>query len=298
MDFDITKDADEMSKKAAKHIAEVINKNIAEKGHAVIGLATGSTPIGVYKELVEMHQKGEIDFSKVTTFNLDEYVVDKKEQPDFYQKYESYHGFMEEHLFKHITQGPNAMKRENIHVPNGMADDLQQECRDYEKAIKDAGGIDLQLVGIGKNGHIGFCEPGSPVDGRTSVVTLKQDTVDENTNKFGFAAPQAISMGLGTVMDAKEVLLIADGPKKAPVLKFTGRHVARHATEENFEAKKAAEVAENPSMILSYHPNAHAIIDEKAAGLMLFKAEEMRCGGKSWQAYNDSRAAQESGKTL
>lgn len=273
MEFTITQTPEDMDKAAARKIAEVINHEVASRGKAVIGLATGSTPIGVYKELVEMYKRKEVDFANVTTFNLDEYVVNGKEHPDFYKSDQSYHGFMDKHLFNHVN-----IKRENIHVPNGMATDLAKECADYEAAIKKAGGIDLQLVGIGENGHLGFCEPGSPLNARTSVVNLKKETVAVNTAKFGFAAPQALSMGLGTIYDAKEILLIANSATKAPILKNTGRHVPWLGTEADITDKMDMTVKSNPSLMLHYHKNASAIVTADAAAGVGFSTEEILAG--------------------
>ena len=219
-----------------------------------------------------MHKEEGLSFKNVITFNLDEYVVDKNKNPDFYSKYESYHGFMQEHLFKHID-----IKPENINVPDGMATDLNKECREYEKKIKDAGGIDLQLVGIGVNGHIGFCEPGSPLNGQTSVVNLAQKTVDVNNKKFGFAAPQALSMGLGTVADAREILLIATGESKAPIIENLGSTAIPNPYNiprlvemgESVENMVNEPVKNNPSIVLKLHKNVTAYVDEAAAGKML-----------------------------
>ncbi|MFO7154397.1 MAG: glucosamine-6-phosphate deaminase, partial [Caldicoprobacter oshimai] len=155
----ICKNYEEMSQTAAEIVAKQINSN----PHTVLGLATGSTPVGMYKNLVKMNKEGKVDFSNVVTFNLDEYVGLDKDHPC------SYHRFMDENLFNHIN-----IKRENIHLPNGTAPSLEEECKTYEKMIAHAGGIDLQVLGIGHNGHIGFNEPGTPFHSLTHVVELAQ----------------------------------------------------------------------------------------------------------------------------
>jgi glucosamine-6-phosphate deaminase len=262
MDYTIVENYDDMCKQAARRIAQVIRDNVRSKGYAVLGLATGSTPIGIYKELVRMHKEEGLSFKNVITFNLDEYVVDRREHPDFYKDPKSYHGFMQHHLFDHVDIRPG-----NVHVPDGMAGDLAQECRDYERAIKKAGGIDIQLLGVGQNGHLGFCEPGSPLNGRTSVVKLDPETVDINAKKFGFAAPKAISMGLGTIYEAKELLLVASGPEKTPIMKSTARGVVSEKTVDD--------VKKNPALMLHYHGKASAIVDKAAGEQMLIKPEEL-----------------------
>jgi len=154
---------DEIARTIATRIAEIIKERRREGGHAVLGLATGSTPIGIYRELIKMHREEGLDFSDVVTFNLDEYYPMK---PD---SIHSYHRFMRENLFNHINVRP-----ENIHIPRGDVprDDVDDECDTYEAAIKKAGGIDLQILGIGKTGHIGFNEPGSGADSRTRRISL------------------------------------------------------------------------------------------------------------------------------
>src|SRR6185295_6712417 len=157
---------DEIAKTIARRIAEIMKERRREGGHAVLGLATGSTPIGIYRELIRMHREEGLDFSDVVTFNLDEYYPMRPES------IHSYHRFMRENLFNHIN-----VKPENVHIPKGDVprDDVEEECEKYEAAIKKAGGIDLQILGIGKTGHIGFNEPGSGSDSRTRRIAL--DTV-------------------------------------------------------------------------------------------------------------------------
>lgn len=231
------KDYDEMSRKAAEIVADRMKK----LDRPVLGLATGSTPEGMYKYLIEKNKSGEIDFSNTVTFNLDEYVGLPEEDPN------SYHYFMEDKLFKHIN-----ISRENTHVPNGMAEDLEKECRDYEEAIKAHGGIDLQLLGIGGNGHIGFNEPGTSFDSRTQVIQLSDETIHANARFFDSiddVPTKAITTGIGTILESKEVLMIISGEsKKDAVTKLLQGEV----TEDM------------PASALYKHPNATVIIDEAA----------------------------------
>ncbi|MFS8501779.1 MAG: glucosamine-6-phosphate deaminase, partial [Caldicoprobacter sp.] len=195
----ICKNYDEMSQTAAEIVAKQINSN----PHTVLGLATGSTPVGMYKTLVKMYKEGKVDFSNVVTFNLDEYVGLDKDHPC------SYHRFMDENLFNHIN-----IKRENVHLPNGVAPSLEEECKAYEKMIAKAGGITLQVLGIGHNGHIGFNEPGTPFHSLTHVVELAQRTIEANSRFFNSpdeVPRKAISMGIKTIMQAQKILLLASG---------------------------------------------------------------------------------------
>ena len=203
---------DLMSQWAANYVVAKINaaKPTAEKPF-VLGLPTGSSPIGMYRGLVKAYQEGKVSFKNVLTFNMDEYVGLPEEHP------ESYHSFMFTNLFNHIDE-----PLENIHILNGNAPDLAAECAAYEEAIVKAGGIDLFMGGIGEDGHIAFNEPFSPLESRTRVVTLTQDTREVNSRFFGGdpeAVPaQALSVGVGTVMDSKEVMILAYGSKKARAL--------------------------------------------------------------------------------
>ena len=192
---------DEMSKQAALIFKEQIEK----KPDSVLGLATGGTPIGFYQELIKLYKEG-LSFSQVKTFNLDEYVGISP------QDITSYHAYMQEHLFQHID-----IPSENIHLPNGMVEDLEAECARYEAAIAACEGIDLQLLGIGVNGHIGFNEPGTPFTSTTHVVTLAERTRLENAKYFpnGQKVPEhAITMGIKTIMQAKKIVLLAFGENK------------------------------------------------------------------------------------
>lgn len=197
---------------AAHYIAARI-KEKATKTSApfVLGLPTGSTPLDTYAELARMVKAGEVSFRNVISFNMDEYVGIPEEHP------ESYHSFMHRNLFDHIDE-----PKENIHILNGNAPDLAAECAAYEQAIVDAGGIDLFLGGVGEDGHIAFNEPFSPLNSRTRVVTLTDDTIRVNSRFFGgdesLVPKQAMSVGVGTVMASKEVLILVFGPKKARAL--------------------------------------------------------------------------------
>ena len=198
---------------AAHYIAAKIKEKAARSSKPfVLGLPTGSTPLNTYAELARMVQAGEVSFKNVITFNMDEYVGLPEEHP------ESYHSFMHKNLFDHIDE-----PKENIHILNGNAPDLAAECAAYEKAIVDAGGFDLFMGGIGEDGHIAFNEPFSPLESRTRVVTLTQDTREVNSRFFGGdpeAVPaQAMSVGVATVLSAQEVLILAFGSKKARALK-------------------------------------------------------------------------------
>jgi glucosamine-6-phosphate deaminase len=238
MEVIIKPDYDAMSKESARIVVSVLRR----KPNCVLGLATGSTPIGLYKELIRLHREEGLDFSKVTTFNLDEYVG---LHPTHDQ---SYHYFMYENLFKHINVPP-----QNIHVPNGMAEDIDAFCDWYEEEIDRAGGIDLQVLGIGRDGHIAFNEPGSSLGSRTRVKTLTQETIDDNSRFFERKedVPRyAITMGVGTIMEARVCMLLCNGEKKADIIK--------KAIEGPITQMITASA-------LQMHPEAIVILDEAAA---------------------------------
>ena len=201
-----------MSQWAAAYIVKRINdfKPTADRPF-VLGLPTGSTPIGTYKELIRMHKEGKISFANVVTFNMDEYVKIPEGHP------ESYHSFMWNNFFNHID-----IKKENVNILNGNAEDLEAECQRYEDKIKSYGGIDLFMGGIGPDGHIAFNEPGSSLTSRTRVKTLTMDTVIANSRFFDNDINQvpktALTVGVGTVMDAREVMILANGHGKARAL--------------------------------------------------------------------------------
>jgi glucosamine-6-phosphate deaminase len=200
----IVKDSpEEMSKTAARVVARTLNS----KPNAVLGLATGSTPLGLYKELVRMHQEEGLDFSQITTFNLDEYVGLTHKHP------QSYHYFMYENLFRHIN-----IPKQNIYIPSGTTDNYEAFCKWYEQRIVESGGIDLQILGIGSDGHIAFNEPTSSLGSRTRIKTLARQTIEDNARFF--SAPDevpvyAITMGVGTILEAHKIILLAHGKHKA-----------------------------------------------------------------------------------
>lgn len=217
MDIIVRESYDEMSKYTATLIARLVKS----KPDCVLGLATGSTPISTYKELVRMHQEEGLDFSQVKTFNLDEYYGIGIDLDKPYELDQSYARFMHEELFKHIN-----IKKENIHIPAGMTKEPEEFCQWYEEEIKKAGGIDLQLLGIGGDGHWAFNEPGSSLASRTRIQALTQQTLDDNYESFykkaGIERAQmphfAITMGIGTILEAKNIIMIANGVKKADVI--------------------------------------------------------------------------------
>lgn len=201
------------SRHAALTIAKVIRDNNAAGKPAVLGLATGSTPMGVYRELIRMHREEGLDFSRVITFNLDEYYPMAPTSPH------SYHQFMDEQLFNHIN-----IPRENIHIPTGTVDpdEIDDWCAEYEQLIRKTGGIDLQILGIGRSGHIGFNEPGSTRTSRTRLITLdpitRRDAADDFFGERNVPT-RAVTMGVGTILEARKILLLAFGEHKAPVVR-------------------------------------------------------------------------------
>ena len=232
------------SRTVAEEIAGLIRANDAKKKHTVLGLATGSTPTSVYNELIRMHQTEGLTFKNVITFNLDEYWP---MQP---KELQSYNRFMRECLFDHID-----IKPENVHIPDGTIPRAQvsEFCRQYEKAIADAGGIDFQLLGIGRTGHIGFNEPGSPRDSHTRLITLDKVTrMDAAADFFGerYVPRQALTMGVGTILSARRAVLVALGEHKAEVIR------------RSVEGEVSSHIA---GSYLQEHPNAHMVLDTAAA---------------------------------
>ncbi|MBD3274633.1 MAG: glucosamine-6-phosphate deaminase [Candidatus Marinimicrobia bacterium] len=239
----ISEDYETMSQLGAKIVAEQVRR----KPDSVIGFATGSTPLGTYKELIRMHRESGLDFSKITTFNLDEYVGLRPEHD------QSYHYFMWENLFKHINVDPRF-----VYIPDGMADDIDYFCKWYEDQMKEVGGVDLQILGIGGNGHVAFNEPGSSLGSRTRIKTLTSKTVKDNARFFDDpdeVPKYAITMGVGTIMDAKKLLLLASGEGKANAIKDT------------LEGPITAMV---PATIVQMHQQAHVLVDEEAASKLKF----------------------------
>lgn len=197
---------EELSKKAA----ELIKEQLIKKENSVLGLATGSTPEGMYKELVEMYEKGEIDFENVTTFNLDEYFgLDPNND-------QSYFYFMNKHLLDKVN-----IKKENINIPPGITDDLEKTSREYDEKIEKNGGTDIQVLGIGINGHIGFNEPDKNFIGETHKVNLSKETIDANARFFENpedVPKEAITMGMKSILSAKKIILLASGKNKAEAI--------------------------------------------------------------------------------
>jgi glucosamine-6-phosphate deaminase len=207
----VVRDHDTLAQLVADRIVEAIRRETEARGQCVLGLATGSTPIGIYNELIKRYEAGEVDFSHVVTFNLDEYY------PMAPERHNSYRRYMWENLFAHINMDPK-----NIHIPDGTAerDVMGAACEAYEDAIVEAGGIDLQLLGIGRSGHIGFNEPGSPQDSRTRLISLDSVTRrDAAADFFGEenVPREAVTMGVATILDAREIILLATGEHKASI---------------------------------------------------------------------------------
>ena len=240
----IKENFDDMSKEGARIVADLVRK----KPNCVLGFATGGTPLGMYKELIRLHKNEGLDFSKVTTFNLDEYVGLPPEHD------QSYHYFMWENLFKHIN-----VDSRFVHIPMGMAKDIDTFCEWYETQIENAGGIDLQILGIGANGHIAFNEPGSSLGSRTRIKTLTGTTREANARFFKSpdeVPKYAITMGVGTIMDAKQLLLLASGEGKAEAIATT--------CEGPITAKC-------PATIVQMHRYAFVIVDKAAASKLTMK---------------------------
>ena len=234
----ITKDYDEMSRRAAS----IIFEQICNKPHFVLGLDVSDTVIGTYKELIKLNKEERLDFSRVVTFNLDEYLGLASTHRH------SCRYFMDTNLFNHIN-----IDKRNIYFPNGLTKDPQILCQQYEKLIKEVAGIDLQVLGIGRNGHIGVNEPGSSLNSRTRIKTLPEETVQNITKVFekpGGVPRFAITMGLGTIMEARMCMLLASGKRKTEVL------------VKAIEGPVSSSV---PTSILQLHPNAIIIADEEAA---------------------------------
>lgn len=237
----IVKDYNEMSKKAAKIVTTQING----KPNSVLGFATGDTPRGMYEELIKLYNNGNVDFADIKAFNLDEYYGLEKENP------QSYHYYMMENLFRHVN-----IKNENIHIPEGMAESIEIECEEYENKIKKVGGIDLQVLGIGRNGHIGFNEPDLKFEARTHFVKLDDDTIKANSRFFSSIQEmptKAISMGIKTIMQAKKIILLASGKEKRDAI---------------FKAVRGETTPEVPASVLQLHPNVIVIVDEETAALL------------------------------
>jgi glucosamine-6-phosphate deaminase len=252
------------SEAAAAFVARIIARDLRAGPHLVLGLATGKTMERVYRHLVRMHKEEKLDFSLCRTFNLDEYVGLFPTDPNSYRHY------MNQHLFRHVN-----IDARNTHLPNGLSNDLDAECLHYETVIQRCGGIDLQLLGLGKAGHIGFNEPLSALRSRTRVKALTPTTIKQNAPTFGGEDKmprRAITMGVGTIMEARRCLLLATGDSKAGVL---------------------AQAVEGPitSMVtasaLQLHPRCTVVVDEEA-GAQLKEKEYYRWifeNEPEWESY-------------
>ena len=251
----------------AKASAQILCRQLADKPGSVLGLATGSTPVMLYKELVRRYQADQVCFSQAKSFNLDEYVGIDPRHP------QSYRYFMQQHLFDYINIDPVATQ-----VPQGLADP-QIECQRYETAIKSAGGIDCQVLGLGINGHIGFNEPTSSMVSRTRIKTLTEDTVAANARFFEPHEKQptlALTMGIGTIMEARQIVLLAIGKNKAPAVKamIEGPVAAMH-----------------PASALQFHGAVTVVLDAAAASMLDAKqyyywVEQMRAQTQQAQLEN------------
>jgi glucosamine-6-phosphate deaminase len=277
----VVAEPDDIAVLVAERICEVIDQAVEERGICVLGLATGSTPLGIYRELIRRHLAGGVDFARVVTFNLDEYYPI---QPD---SLHSYRRFMEENFFQYVNVPPD-----HVHVPDGTVarSDLAGYCEQYENEIAEIGGIDFQILGIGRSGHIGFNEPGSSHESRTRLITL--DTItrkDAASDFFGEAnvPTEAITMGIASILDAREIALIATGEHKAPIV--------RRAVEE-------APSADVTASYLQRHPAARVWLDRPAAGELTRMRTPWILEEVSWTRVMTERAtvwlAEQTGKPL
>ncbi len=237
--------ADQVAQWAARYIVSEIKAKAARTDAPfVLGLPTGSTPLATYKELIRLHKAGEVSFQNVITFNMDEYVGLAENHP------ESYHSFMWNNFFSHVD-----IKRENVNILNGNAADLAAECADYEARIEKAGGIDLFMGGVGEDGHIAFNEPFSSLNSRTRQKTLTQDTIIVNSRFFGgdtsLVPKTALTVGVGTILASKKVMILATGPKKA--------RAVRHGVEGSYNHQWTISG-------LQVHPAGILVCDDDSAG--------------------------------
>lgn len=234
-----TQNYETLSKEAAKIFIEIIKKN----DKAVLGLATGSTPAGMYKELIEANKNG-LDFSKVTTFNLDEYIGLSKDHD------QSYDYFMHDNLFNHVN-----IPEENIHLPKGDGENPEEDAKKYENMLKESGGVDIQVLGIGVNGHIAFNEPAEELKVETNIVNLTESTIEANARFFNSekdVPTKAITMGMGSIFSAKKILLLISGENK----KEAADYILRSGKIKT----------ECPASLLHLHPDVTVIIDKEAFG--------------------------------
>lgn len=238
----VVKNYEDIGKKAA----EILEKQVMSKPNSVLGLATGATPLGMYKELIKKYKENNIDFSKVKTFNLDEYYGIQQGNS------QSYYFYMINNFFKFIN-----INIDNISIPDGTAADVKQECINYDKKIKEAGGIDIQILGIGVNGHIGFNEPNDSFEAYTHLVNLDKKTIESNSryfNSVGEVPVKAISMGIKTILQSRKIILLASGEEKAEAI---------------YNAINGKISPKLPASILQMHNDVTIILDKNAAKLIL-----------------------------
>ncbi|HPA94061.1 MAG TPA: glucosamine-6-phosphate deaminase [Petrotogaceae bacterium] len=234
----VCKDYEELSRKSA----EIIVSQVNQKKDSVLGLATGGTPVGMYQELVKSYREGKVDFGKVITFNLDEYYgVDPK-------NVNSYHYYMNTNFFDHVN-----IDRKSINIPNGMSKDIEKECREYDEKIQSLGGIDLQILGVGLNGHIGFNEPARELMSTTHITDLTKETINANARFFediSQVPTKAITVGMATILRSKKIVVLINGKNKSKIFeKITGKKITTQI----------------PATLLQLHPDVTIVVDEQAA---------------------------------
>jgi glucosamine-6-phosphate deaminase len=242
----IVKDTRHLGKVSARLIAAEMKK----KPTFVLGLATGTSPIPLYQELIRLNRSKALDFSTTITFNLDEYAGLKPTHK------QSYRYFMNRQLFDHVN-----INKKSTHVPDGMARDLEASCEEYERMIEDVGGIDYQVLGIGSNGHIGFNEPGTSLGSRTHVTTLAESTITDNSRLFARreeVPTRAVTMGIATILDAERIVLLANGPNKADCIA---------------KAIEGPITATVPASALQLHPRVTFVVTEDAAAKLMLNWE-------------------------
>ena len=234
----VCKDYEELSRKSA----EIVVSQVNQKKDSVLGLATGGTPVGMYQELVKSYREGKVDFGKVITFNLDEYYgVDPK-------NVNSYHYYMNTNFFDHVN-----IDRKNINIPNGMSKDIEKECREYDEKIQSLGGIDLQILGVGLNGHIGFNEPAKELMSTTHITDLTKETINANARFFediSQVPTKAITVGMATILRSKKIVVLINGKNKSKIFeKIIGKKITTQI----------------PATLLQLHPDVTIVVDEQAA---------------------------------
>ena len=235
------KDYECLSEKAA----QIIASQVILKPDSVLGLATGSTPEGLYGELIKFYEQGIVNFKDVTTFNLDEYYGIHRHNP------QSYYHYMRKNLLDHIN-----IKKDNINIPNGLTENIEKHCMQYEENIEKAGGIDIQILGIGRNGHIGFNEPCDEFVANTHLVHLQEETIQDNARFFENVEEvpdKAISMGIKTIMSARKILFIANGAAKAQAV---------------YDSLKGPITPQVPASIIQLHRDVTVVVDEEAGKLI------------------------------